>query len=32
MSTKGNRELIGLGLIMGGVLVALVVAYVHEPN
>ena len=32
MSTKGNRELIGLGLIMGGVLVALVVAYVRNVH
>ncbi len=32
MSTKGNRELIGLGMIMGGVLVALVVAYVRNVH
>ena len=32
MTTKGNRELIWLGLIMGGVLVALVVAYVRNVH
>ena len=32
MSTKGNRELIWLGLIMGGVLVALAAAYVRNVH
>ena len=32
MSTKSYRELIWLGLIMGGVLVALVAAYVRNVH